>query len=646
MKSMRTLSLYPAVKKLTVGLLSALGLLIAAIPAIAQTYSVVYNFGTNTGDPLAPIYESMVSQGRDGNLYGTTRSGGANAYGAAFKITPAGALTVEYNFKSQPDPAVWPVGGLVLGTDGNLYGTASYGGLNGAGTLFKLTPTGTLTVLYDFGGAGLPGHPYSAPILGTDGNLYGTLIDGGPSGCTYLNGGCGAVYKITPSGTLTILHQFLGPEGGNPYAPLVLGTDGNFYGTTAAGGTIGTSFANLGTVFKITPAGKFTSLYSFDSTHGYAPLGPVVQGSDGNFYGTTEYGGAGLLGEGVIYKITPAGSFSVLYNFCSVAACADGGNSVSGMVLATDGNFYGTATKGGANKFGVIYKITPQGTFSVLYNFDATTGAYPENTLVQHTNGTLYGNTYQGGSTNFGVFFSLKIGQKPFVSTVLSSGKVGQPVQILGQGFNSATSVSFNGLPVVFSVKSDTFMTTTVPTGATTGFITVTTGTGTLKSNKKFRVTPQLTSFAPSSGPVGTSVVITGNSLTQTSKVTIGGVNATFTVNSDTQVTATVPATAVTGKIAITTAGGTVTSAGNFTVTPAITSFTPPSGKVGTLVTLTGTTFKGTTSVTFGGVSAAFTVETSTQVAATVPPGAVTGKIQITTPAGTGSSATNFTVTP
>jgi hypothetical protein len=199
---------------------------------------------------------------------------------------------------------------------------------------------------------------------------------------------------------------------------------------------------------------------------------------------------------------------------------------------------------------------------------------------------------------------------------------------------------------VIFKAISDTYLTINVPSGTTTGFVTVTEPSGTLKSNKEFRVTPQIKTVTPTSGPVGTPVTITGVSLTQTTKVTFGGVKATsFKVDSDTQVTATVPAGVKKGQIAITTLGGTATSSGTFEVTPFIKSFKPTSGPVGTLVTITGTSFHGATKVTFNSVSAKFDVETDTQVVAYVPKGATTGPIAITTPEGTGTSSTNFTVT-
>jgi IPT/TIG domain-containing protein len=216
-----------------------------------------------------------------------------------------------------------------------------------------------------------------------------------------------------------------------------------------------------------------------------------------------------------------------------------------------------------------LFKITKTGTFSILYNFDQTTGQLPYSTMMQHTNGILYGGTQLGGTGNVdpncgagdcGVIYSINIGVAPFVSLVSTSAKNGKTIEILGQGFTGTTGVSFNGTAATFKVASDTYLTATVPTGATTGSVTVTMPGRTLKSSKTFRVTPQITSFSPPSGAVGTLVTITGVSLTQTTKVTFGGVVATsFTVISDMQVTATVPTGAKTGKIVITTSGGTAT---------------------------------------------------------------------------------------
>jgi uncharacterized repeat protein (TIGR03803 family) len=324
-------------------------------------------------------------------------------------------------------------------------------------------------------------------------------------------------------------------------------------------------------VFRITPAGTFTVIYSFDGNHGEAPYSPLIQGADGNFYGTTTIGGSAS--GGVVFKLSPTGKITVLYNFVLGDTPSV---PIGGLVQATDGYLYGATdngnSHGGTTSDGTIFRMKAiPSTPSYLHDFDVTTGRGPQDTLLQHTNGILYGDTLEGGAptSDCGVFYGWNAGLKPFVSLVFTSGRVGKTVQILGQSFTGTTGVSFNGVAATFTVVADTYLTAVVPTGATTGSVTVTTPGGPLTSNKKFRVTPQILSFSPPSGPVGTAVTITGVSLTQTTKVTFGGVKATtFSVNSDTQVTATVPSGALTGKIAITTPGGTATSSGTFTVTP------------------------------------------------------------------------------
>jgi hypothetical protein len=232
---------------------------------------------------------------------------------------------------------------------------------------------------------------------------------------------------------------------------------------------------------------------------------------------------------------------------------------------------------------GTIFQLTPSGQYSTLYEFDETqnggTGPWgPVGGLVQDTDGSFYGITYAGGdgtvsegcNVGCGAVYRLTVsGVPPFVLTQQPSGKVGAVITIYAQGFTGTTAVDFNGVPAVFSVKSNTYLTATVPAGASTGFITVTTPTGVLGSRNQFKVIPQITGIAPTSGPPGTSVTITGVSLSQTTTVTFGGVPATsFVVVSDTEVTANVPVGAKTGKIAITTPGGTAMSTGTFTVTP------------------------------------------------------------------------------
>jgi uncharacterized repeat protein (TIGR03803 family) len=392
-------------------------------------------------------------------------------------ITPSGSLTVLYSF-SPGASGVYPYSGLVLGTDGNFYGATEIEG-NNNGTIFKITPNGQFGVLYTFMGGSDGGDPYAPPIQANDGNFYGTTSGQYSSQSPY-----GTVYKLTPAGQFTPLYQFDQMHGASPYAPLIQGSDGNFYGVTSAGGNL-----NLGVVFKITPSGKLAVLYNFDVTHGSQPFGPLVQGNDGNFYGTTFNGGTN--GSGVIFQLKPNGRLKVIHNF---EGTGGGFYPCTGLIQASDGNFYGTTHNGGPVDAGTIYRITPQGQYTVLHRFDGTDGKFPMVTLTQNTNGILYGDTRQGGTVstcngNCGTFYSLDMGLPPFVSLAPPAGRVGRKIEFLGKGFTGTTAVSFNGAAANFDVVSDTFLTAVVPSGATTGFVTVTTPSGTLQSNRAFRVT-------------------------------------------------------------------------------------------------------------------------------------------------------------
>ena len=548
--------------------LQVLAVVIAIVTASAtilhaQKYTDLYNLGSNAGDPANPQWIGLFAQGRDGNLYSTSTDGGLNNNneGTIFQLSPSGSMTPLWSFdgNNKTNSGIYPYSGLTLGTDGNFYGTTYEGGSSSnAGTVFKVTTSGKITTLYTFGGFNC--CVYAAPIQGFDGNYYGTTSNGG--GEVF-----GTVYKMTPAGKVTFIYTFPGTSGLAYPMAVTLGTDGNFYGTALGGGA-----NKFGGVFKITPGGKLTVLYSFKGTpDGETPKGTIIQASDGTFYGTTEAGGAN--GFGSIYKMTPAGALTILRSFSESDGL--GIHPLAGLVQATDGNFYGVAPSNTSS--GVLFQLSSTGKYRVLLNFTNTTGKFPganpQVSLFQHTNGTLYGDTDGGGSGKLcfcGVLYSLGMKLGPFVSFVgpLFEGKVGKTIEILGQGFTGTTKVSFHGVAATFAVASDTYLTAVVPAGATTGSVTVTTPGGTLTSNKIFRVTPQLLSFMPTSGAVGTAVTITGVSLTQTAKVTFGGVKATtFTVNSDTQITATVPTGAKTGHIAITTPGGTAASSGIFTVT-------------------------------------------------------------------------------
>lgn len=527
----------------------------------AQTYTPVYSYGSHTGDPKNPQPNGVMAQGRDGELYSTTPAGGTTNGGAAFNITTSGSLTKLLDFTSNEAA----LGGLTLGFDGNFYGTTGGGGTSNVGTVFKLTPAGVRTPLWNFTSFDDGANPTVAPLLGQDGMFYG--VNPGDRVGFY-----GLVYKISSTGTFKGLEKFTFTNGANPNLP-VLGIDGNFYGTARVGGT-GTSGcqSGCGVVYKMTPAGKITVLHNFAGypTDGSQPIGVLAQANDGTLYGAAYTGGAN--NQGIVFKITTSGSYTLLHSFHDVAG-SDGINPWTGVVVGSDGNLYGTA-QGGKHNAGVLYKITPTGTESILYNFCNASGCadgfFPQTPIMQHTNGKFYGSVESGGANglNGGVFYSLDVGLQPFVKLATWKGSKGKSVQILGQGFTGTTGVSFNGASAAFKVISDTYLTATLPPSASTGFVTVATPAGTLTSDRRFIAVPTITGIAPASGPVGTVVTVTGNNFTGATKVTFGAKAASFTVNSATQIRTTVPTGATTGKIKATTAGGTATSAATFTVTP------------------------------------------------------------------------------
>jgi uncharacterized repeat protein (TIGR03803 family) len=248
----------------------------------------LYSFPVGSSDPYCGLV-----QGSDGNFYGTTGAGGASDDGTVFKITPSGTETGLYAFATTGTNGQTPYAGLIQGTDGNFYGTTYFGGANGFGTVFKVTPSGIETVLYSFAGGSDGEHPYAAVIQGGDGDFYGTTYQGG-------SGGYGTVFRLTPSGTETVLYSFAGgtSDGATPEAGVIQGSDGNFYGNTLQGGAAG-----LGTVFKLTPSGTETILHSFaGGSDGASPAANLLQGSDGNLYGSTGAGGAS--GDGTFFKVT------------------------------------------------------------------------------------------------------------------------------------------------------------------------------------------------------------------------------------------------------------------------------------------------------------------------------------------------------
>jgi uncharacterized repeat protein (TIGR03803 family) len=332
----------------------------------------------------------------------------------------------------------------------------------------------------------------------TDGNFFGTTYYGGSGQGACSPGGqpgCGTLFKITPDGTLTTLYKFCAQpnctDGSNPFANLVQGRDGSLYGLTTSGGT--NCFpGGCGTIFKISLNGSLVTLHSFDGTDGSMPTGGLIQAKDGNFYGTTESGGKS--GGGTVFRITANGTLTTLYAFCLATNCTDGYGPNAGLgtlAEATDGSFYGTTAYGGTYNGGTVFRITPRGQLTTLHDFDGTDGSGPWGSVIQATTGAFYGTTPYGGTQGgSGTIFTLSTGLGPFVAFVRSYGKVGQTSGILGQGLKGTTSVALNGTAASFTVVSDRFIKATVPAGATTGYVTVTTPTAILKSNVPFRVIP------------------------------------------------------------------------------------------------------------------------------------------------------------
>ncbi|HTZ97131.1 MAG TPA: choice-of-anchor tandem repeat GloVer-containing protein [Terriglobales bacterium] len=468
----------------------------AAIAMQGQKFETLVKFdGTNGGGPGL----MNLVQGRDGNLYGTSRGGGANNFGLVFKIGPLGNMVTLYSFCSKLGCAdgYSPVEGLVSTIEGTLYGVTTSGGTYGVGTIFKITSDGSLSTLYSFCSQSKcsdGGSPEGALVQGTDGDLYGTTYGGGSPACQFY--GCGTVFKITPKGQLTTLHSFDGTDGANPIAPLVQATDGKFYGTAAYPGN---SQYNA-TAFSITPRGAFATLHNFNSSNEGNPLSGLIQASDGNFYGVTPDGGVGSWGCGgsgppcgMVFRLGADGNLTTIYSFCTQSSCPDGALPFGRLVQATDGSLYGSTEIGGAYGEGTLFRITLDGNLTTLHSFCAQKGcpdgAWPNGGLSQSTQGPLYGTTeVGGGKKGAGTIFGLNMGLSPFVAFVVPGGSVGSSGSILGQGFTGTTSVMLNGVPAQFHVVSDTYLTATVPPGATTGYVTVTTPKGVLKSNVPFQV--------------------------------------------------------------------------------------------------------------------------------------------------------------
>ncbi len=378
----------------------------------ALVRDTLVEFTGNAGaNPGAYPWSNLV-QASDGNFYGMTLFGGANAFGTIFKLTPAGVRStlVEFTGNSGANPGMYPRGSLIQGSDGQLYGMTQQGGVSGLGTIFKVTTAGIHTTLVNFTGnfGNNPGsYPRSSLVQGSDGSLYGMTQQGGASGY-------GTVFKLTYAGVHTTLLNFTGNSGANPgmypWGSLIQATDGNFYGMTSGGGTSG-----MGTVFKASATGTRTTMVNFTGTSGANPgsdcRGSLIQASDGNFYGMTYAGGTS--DQGTAFKMTVAGVHTTLINFTGTSGANPGAYPWGSLIQANDGQIYGTTAEGGTGGFGTVFKMTLAGTRTVLLNFTGTggasPGAYPWNSLMQAADGRFYGMTGNGGFNDTGTLFRLGI---------------------------------------------------------------------------------------------------------------------------------------------------------------------------------------------------------------------------------------------
>jgi uncharacterized repeat protein (TIGR03803 family) len=455
----------------------------------AQTFRTIFTFDLTNGEgPSGGLIQS-----NDGELYGTTAGGGYSA-GTVFKVTTNGVLTTLYNFKvctpSGCPGGTLPHGSLTQAADGDVYGATGLGGAGNSGTVFRLDQSGTLTTLHSFCPEGLDTctggyYPIGGLVEGTDGNLYGTTT----GNADFIS--AGTVFKITRDGTLTTLYTFCSLSGcadGKDPGPLVQATNGDFYGVTMVGGS-----NNGGTVFRISPEGALVTLHSFCAqvtkcTDGSVPYSGLIQAVSGELYGTASEGG--VYGFGTVFKITLDGTLTTIHDFHGT----DGSTPAAGLVQGSDGNLYGTTYYGGgtAEDRGTIFRITPAGLLTKLYTFcslpGCTDGLWPNTSLYQATNGNFYGTNPLAGLEMDGSIFEVSVGLSPFIRSQPTSGNVGETVKLWGN-VAAASSVTFNGTAAAFEVDPlSTSISAIVPAGATSGAIQVATPNGTLSSNVPFQV--------------------------------------------------------------------------------------------------------------------------------------------------------------
>jgi uncharacterized repeat protein (TIGR03803 family) len=522
--------------------------------------------------------------------------------------------TTLHGFRNVPTDACEPEDNIVQGRDGNMYGMGLYCGTNNTGAMYKISPTGAESLVFSF-----PSNwsfCFSGLTLGSDGNFYGT--------CFSTPGGNGGIFRLTPAGVFTDKHDFTGANGDTEpvYAP-IQASDGNFYGVT------GYYPYSCGNVYQLTAAGVYKNLHTFSGSD-CGPASSLFQASDGNLYGTLYTCSINATGLGCVFKISTAGVFTEIYGFTS----STGYGPCSGVIQGKDGKLYGATNQGAANNVGNIYKLTTAGVFTDLHDFvQATDASCVDNegrtnvNLLQVTDGSFYGVNGAYGTNGTGSIYKLT-SANVFTAFLFPDPPLDgeMPLSTLIQNTNGTVyGTTPSGGPTSCSPCQGTFF--SVATGDA-AFVN-------LEPTQKTEL-------------VGAHVGMFGQGFSSASVVKFGGVASASVMRSgSTYLTAVVPVGAKTGAVTVTTGSTTLTSPQTFKVKPKITSFSPPSGPVGTLVTINGSGLIQATTVKFGTVKATtLTVVSDSEVTADVPsglsPGAVT--ISITTPGGTANSPTKFTV--
>jgi uncharacterized repeat protein (TIGR03803 family) len=549
---------------LPTALACALLVAMAATPLHAQfTYTDLFDMNCNTdltGNGACDGYNiGPLSLWTDGNLYGTAFEEEAPYCTLIFSVSTSGTYTHVLTFTGSTGPVegCGEYAGLTpAGTKTVTFYGATSSGLLGKGTpgeIFHFDPaTNAFKVLHTF--AGVDSENLAQPVVGKDGNLYGATS------------GTGATYQInSTTGAFTPLPD---KAPGGVLGPLYLANDGKLYGTSYNAASLSS------TVFSMTTAGVINTVYPFNSsTDGGYSIGPLTQGADGYLYGTARDGCHGGLGS--VFKVSTAGAFKTVYCF---GGAPDGESPWAGLLAASDGNFYGTTASGGLYGYGTIFELTSAGAYEKLFDFTgesgAVPGADPNTTLMQHPNGSFYGLTMSGGlnNDNKGVVYSLT-GVKLSVLLCCNTFVIlDQPVNIFGVNLDQIVSVTFAGVRAQFQQVSPNYLTAFVPSDAADGPVVVTAvnsagGEEQLQSQQTLHILPTITNLDPGSGSVGTRVGIVGGGFARTTRVTFGGVaTGNFTVVSPALVQATVPQGAVTGKVGVVTPNGSALSKETFTI--------------------------------------------------------------------------------